>query len=316
MKITSLLFISLVVGPLLMSCKDDSCEPASEAQAGIDQEVSGTSATLDATEPSSGKGAWSIVSGDGGLIADDKNPKSDFTGNAGVTYILKWTVSGCPTSEDEVQIKFSTDPKLLTVSKSTVINGEVITITGVNFSANFQGMSQIKAVNQADVTKEVFLPIVSRTTTEIKAVMMGTGGGSTGTFKLYYGKKADAGAAIFYESSLMVTVAVPGNAFYTSSTFEASNLSLGGTVAFGTKNGSATLGDYIVKMVSYNFETGASTETAVNTFAIAAGGFGGGAMDKISFTMPNTITAGTYLIKVTYNGVTVTGGWGQYLFVN
>jgi hypothetical protein len=290
------------------------CSPASTAIAGPDQNITATSTTLAATPPTSGSGTWSIVSGTGGNIVSVTNPASEFTGAVG-TYVLKWTVSGCPSSEDDVQIIFNNNPKLLTVDKTTVINGEIITVTGLNFSSNFQGMSQIKAVNQADITKEVFLPIISRTATEIKAVMQGTNGGSTGTYKLFYGKRADAGAAVFFESTLIVTInAATANQFFSSSTYTQTNVSPGGSVSLGTKNGSATAADYTVKVIGYAYETGVGTEYTVSNAAITVGGYGG-SMDQLSFTLPANLPVGTYYTKITYNNATVIGGWGNSLNV-
>lgn len=322
MKYKKIYFPSVVCFLILAltSCtKTDDCKPASTASAGPDQEITGTSTNLAAEAPTSGAGMWSIVSGDGGNITNPATATSEFTGVAGTTYVLKWTVSGCPTSEDEVQIAFNNNPKLLTVDKTSTINGEIITIAGLNFASNYQGMSQIKAVNQADNTKEVFLPIISRTATEIKAVMMGTGGGSVGSYKLYYGKRPDANAAVFFESSLIVSVVAPGGSqFFSSSTYASTNIEAANVaannVAFGVKNGSATAGDYTVKLVLYNYETGVNTETTVANFNFTVAGYD--TLDKIDFTFPGGLTVpGTYWVKVTYNGATVIGGWGYSLNV-
>jgi uncharacterized protein (TIGR02145 family) len=78
------------------------------AQAGSDQmDITGASTTLAAISPAIGVGVWSIVSGTGGNIANIANSSSNFTGTAGTTYVLRWTVSNsCGTSSDDVTIEF------------------------------------------------------------------------------------------------------------------------------------------------------------------------------------------------------------------
>jgi len=71
-----------------------------------------TSTTLAANSPTVGTGSWSIVSGTGGSIASESNPASTFTGIAGTTYVLRWTISNppCTASTDDVTITFAQNP--------------------------------------------------------------------------------------------------------------------------------------------------------------------------------------------------------------
>lgn len=82
------------------------------ALAGSDQTICNTSATLAANAPVIGTGAWSIISGSGGTIASPANPASSFTGTAGSTYVLRWTITNgiCPASTDDVQIVMDAAP--------------------------------------------------------------------------------------------------------------------------------------------------------------------------------------------------------------
>jgi len=82
------------------------------SNAGSDQlNVSGTSTSLSANNPTSGSGSWSIIDGIGGTIDNPSSAVSGFTGIAGNSYILRWTVStSCGTSEDDVTISFATPP--------------------------------------------------------------------------------------------------------------------------------------------------------------------------------------------------------------
>ncbi len=82
------------------------------ADAGSDQTVCGTNTTLDGNAPATGTGLWTIISGTGGVIATPADPASAFTGSAGETYVLRWTISSgsCPDSFDEVQIVMDAAP--------------------------------------------------------------------------------------------------------------------------------------------------------------------------------------------------------------
>ena len=209
----------------------------------------------------------------------------------------------------------STDPKLTTVSKTSVINGEIITITGMNFSKNYNGGSQIMATN-ASTADQVFLHILSRTETEIVAIMTGSGAGVAGTYSLSYISKPDANAPTYYPSALSVTVAAPAvGQFFASSTFTSSNVDKNADASFGVKNGSTTTGDYTLTLVGYNYETGASTESPIAVKSVTANGYGG-TMDLVTFTVPVAQASGSYGVKVTYTTNTIAAGWGSIFSVN
>ncbi|WP_281309429.1 T9SS sorting signal type C domain-containing protein [Flavobacterium flavigenum] len=78
-----------------------------------------TSVTLAGNTPVVGTGAWSIVSGTGGTIANPSSPTSTFTGTAGSTYTLRWTISNspCTSSTDDVVITFNVVPAAPTGSE-------------------------------------------------------------------------------------------------------------------------------------------------------------------------------------------------------
>src|SRR6185503_15366365 len=84
--------------------------------AGADQTSSATcgltSVTLAANAPSIGTGAWSIVSGAGGTVTTPTSATSTFTGTAGTSYTLRWTISNspCTASTDDVVITFNQNP--------------------------------------------------------------------------------------------------------------------------------------------------------------------------------------------------------------
>ena len=88
------------------------------ANAGPDQTGAATcgllSVTLAANSPAVGSGSWSIVSGIGGIITAPASPTSTFTGTAGVTYVLRWTITNppCPSSTDDVTITLNENPSV------------------------------------------------------------------------------------------------------------------------------------------------------------------------------------------------------------
>ncbi len=91
-------------------------EPPTTAAAGADQTgaatCGSTTVTLAANSPAVGTGSWSIVSGAGGAFADASSPTSTFTGVAGASYTLRWTISNppCTASYDDVVITFNQIP--------------------------------------------------------------------------------------------------------------------------------------------------------------------------------------------------------------
>ena len=70
-----------------------------------------TTTILAGNIPTEGTGLWSIQSGEGGKIDTVTSPTSTFSGTAGTTYVLRWTISDYPcTSTDEVTITFNALP--------------------------------------------------------------------------------------------------------------------------------------------------------------------------------------------------------------
>jgi PKD domain len=71
-----------------------------------------TTVTLAGNTPSIGIGTWSIISGAGGSFVSASNPTTDFSGTAGVTYVLRWTIANapCTDSQDDVTITFNESP--------------------------------------------------------------------------------------------------------------------------------------------------------------------------------------------------------------
>jgi uncharacterized protein (TIGR02145 family) len=89
---------------------------ATKANAGFDQTgatVCGlTTTTLTGNTPVVGTGLWTIVSGTGGSFANANLHNTTFTGTAGSTYVLRWTISNSPciASSDDVTVTFNINP--------------------------------------------------------------------------------------------------------------------------------------------------------------------------------------------------------------
>jgi hypothetical protein len=302
----------------LLSCKNDDPCVVTVADAGEDQTVPGTTTTLQGNTPRYGTGVWTIVSGEDGQLVNPTDPLTSFSGKIGSLYTLRWTITSCSSSHDDVEIAFmASHPTLWTIDKNSVVNGEIITIAGLNFTANYNGASQINIMKTTDpfFGEEVFLPILSRNATEIKAVMVGANGGAVGEYALRYNMKPDAGPATLYASNLSISVRNAGQGeFYTSATFTNRNVSKGTTASFGIKNGSTTPGDYTIKLVNYNHQSGVATEYAAAATDVTLNGYD--SMDKITFTVPADIPSGSYYVKISYGNKTLIGGWGFSLNIN
>ncbi len=111
------------------------------SNAGIDQTGSATcgltEVTLNANAPAVGIGAWSIISGTGGIITSSGSPSSTFTGSAGSTYTLRWTTSNspCTVSEDDIQITFNQNPTLADAGADQT-GATTCGLTSINLAGN------------------------------------------------------------------------------------------------------------------------------------------------------------------------------------
>jgi len=78
-----------------------------QANAGNDTIVDGSTLNLYANMPDAGDGQWTILSGEGGVLADPSDPQTEFSGIFWNTYKLLWEISNpCGTSIDTVSVTF------------------------------------------------------------------------------------------------------------------------------------------------------------------------------------------------------------------
>ena len=314
-KLQLLLAMTVATSAVFVSCKDDGdekCKPATTAIAGPDQTITTTTTSLAGNEPTSGKGIWSVVEGTGGMIDDINDPTSDFTGVLGNEYTLRWTITGCPESSDDVVIKMTDEPTLTGVSQPSALAGQIITITGVNFTSNYQGNSQIIARKPG--TEDTYLPIISFTATEIKAVMATS---APGTYDLVYWQRETAAAGQEFSSVVEITLnTFVNDNFYVGPTLSATNITKGSDLTVYTMAGGFTLSDYQVKLLNFNYTTGVSTEYDVVEKTITDGA-NALAYDELVFTVPADLPSGEYKVKVTNKGTAIfIAGYSQALGIN
>jgi hypothetical protein len=83
-------------------------QPPTTSNAGPDQNVCGSSATLAANTPTVGTGTWSVVSGSGSF-ANSNDPNTTVSGLSVGANVLRWTITsgGCAPSFDDVTITSS-----------------------------------------------------------------------------------------------------------------------------------------------------------------------------------------------------------------
>lgn len=78
------------------------------ANAGTDRSIGTMSMSLLANSVPGATGEWTILSGSGGVLDNNSNPKALLTGVNNETYKLKWTLTNaCGQSSDTVQISFN-----------------------------------------------------------------------------------------------------------------------------------------------------------------------------------------------------------------
>ncbi len=101
------------------------------ANAGPDQSVCSTSATLAGNTPSTGTGVWTLVSGTG-TITSPNSPASGVTGLGIGPNVFRWTITNgvCPPSFDEVTITHDDLPTVAAAGADQVICTSSSTFTG------------------------------------------------------------------------------------------------------------------------------------------------------------------------------------------
>ncbi|HOY48369.1 MAG TPA: gliding motility-associated C-terminal domain-containing protein, partial [Flavobacteriales bacterium] len=106
----------------------------SNVQAGSDQIICGSSATLSASAPSQGSGHWTVVSGSG-VFSNSNSETSGVTGISAGQNVFRWTVTNgsCASASDEVSVQSFAQPTTANAGSDQTICTNSTTLQG-NFA--------------------------------------------------------------------------------------------------------------------------------------------------------------------------------------
>lgn len=131
----------------------------SVANAGIDQIISNndTVVMLSANKPTQGKGKWSIVYGQGGVIENDTLQNTIFKGRSKSEYTLRWTISTkCQNSFDDIYVNFGSKVKDIDNNEYKIIQiGSQIWMVDNLRVTHFQNGESIQLVTDDNVWKSL-----------------------------------------------------------------------------------------------------------------------------------------------------------------
>ncbi len=132
-----------------------------------------TTVTLAANTPSVGTGSWVVVTGTGGSFGNTSSPASTFTGTAGQSYLLKWTITnGACSSASNVAIAFSLNPTVAVAGNNQGIWGSGTISLAAN--APTVGTAVWSIVSGPSTSLSQFSNTSSRTSTFTPAGGVGT----------------------------------------------------------------------------------------------------------------------------------------------
>jgi hypothetical protein len=127
----TLFFIALIIlAAAAQSCSEEEVCKATKANAGADQQLASYYAVLDANNPDEdATGEWTVVTGIDGSFNDATDPKSQFNGTPGNTYTLRWTITACKTTFDEVTITLTCDElSLANAGQNKTVTGNTLNL--------------------------------------------------------------------------------------------------------------------------------------------------------------------------------------------
>jgi gliding motility-associated-like protein len=105
--------------------------PPTAANAGTDQTICNSSATLSGNTPATGTGNWSLISGTG-IITAPSSSTSVITGLSVGANVFQWTISNgaCAASSDQVTINVDADPTIANAGPDQTICSSSSAFTG------------------------------------------------------------------------------------------------------------------------------------------------------------------------------------------
>lgn len=299
------------------------------ANAGPDQTVAGNATTLAATAVSTGTGAWSVISGSGGILAAPTSPASGFTGTIGTSYTLRWTTTnGSCTSSDDVVITFNKFITTVSVEPATGTYGGLTTLTATLKTSGNTGVSgqpvvfslNGTSVGTATTNASGVATLANVSLGAMPATTNAAGVGASYAGNASYATSTGTGSLAISKASLVYKANVASRAY------GAANPALNGTVTGFVNNetqASATTG-------TLAFTTPATALSAVGSYAINGSGLSAGnysfgqdaanataltitqAQPVVSWATPADITYGTALGSQQLNATT--GVPGTYVY--
>ena len=123
--------VNNIVPTLVTHCLNIACVPPTTSNAGSNQTVCGTTASLLGNTPTTGTGTWTLVSG-AGTITTPTSPTSGITGLGVGANVFQWTIANapCPSSTSTVTITGVTTPTTATAGSNQTVCGTTATLTG------------------------------------------------------------------------------------------------------------------------------------------------------------------------------------------
>jgi len=111
-----------------------------------------TTVTLAGNTPTVGTGTWSIISGTGGSFGNVNSPTSTFSGVAGNTYTLSWTISNspCTSSSSSVTVTFNTLPSV-SISPNYCMGGGGVQLTSSAATSYLWSTGSTKQMDTVDI---------------------------------------------------------------------------------------------------------------------------------------------------------------------
>ncbi|WP_199119797.1 hypothetical protein [Pedobacter sp. ASV28] len=138
--------------------------PATTANAGSDQNICGTTVTLNGNQPSTGTGTWTQIAGPGGAVITNASLRNTtVTGLNEGRYIFRWTISNgtCTSSTAEVTINVSQPPSTAAAGvdfevcnlTATALNATPVTLgTGYWSVVSGPNIPTFSSINSANAT--------------------------------------------------------------------------------------------------------------------------------------------------------------------
>jgi CshA-type fibril repeat protein len=143
-----------------------------------------TTITLAGNNPIGSTGEWTIISGSGGSFGAGSTSTSSiandtFSGTAGNTYVLRWTLTplGCDPTFDDVTITFNIPPSLAVLSGSSVTcnNNLSVTITGGTSPYTLSINNGVGSINNYNSGTLISVNPLSTTTYTLSSVIDSNG---------------------------------------------------------------------------------------------------------------------------------------------